>query len=193
MVLLYSRTLTDSREVKKLKIFRDDIAYVQKGDLLFWMTQLLDVPMPTSLANAIFAMADSDHPSVVVVEGRSRYDFIPIYDSRGIEELKAVDWIDDFDIIDPMPDKDISKQRIHLAAQLNSKNRSLSTYGNDGQETVTEARIKCQTLHHRVNALGDYLSFRKGALIWNLPEGVKSVSAQKPTFTSRIRDFFKFI
>lgn len=175
-----------------MKIFRDDgIAYIQKADLAFWVSQL-NLPVPASIAVTLFNIGDGH---AVWVDKRSRYDFAPVTDKDGIKILKEIEWIDDFDTVDQLSDDDIAKMGFELIAKANKRSHEFDNYHKSGRdEEAMETASKCKMLRHRVGLLEDYLMFRKGKLIWRLPEGIESVSAHKPSLIAMtIRQIFEFI
>lgn len=171
-----------------MKIFRNNKAYIQNEDItkLLMYASNKGIELPSQFFDRCFC------PIFVCTED-NRSGFISFDDQSQIELVRKLDYIIDYDDI---KDKTISELIDMLVSIENEMNERIRTYESLDDKKKKEVYIENSVLvdlyRHKINALYDFILFKKGERDIRLPRGVEYPSdVPKKGINSLLKKLFK--
>lgn len=167
-----------------MKIILNNKVYVQRDDLtnLMYFLSTLSIPCPASIFDKLYG-------PIFVCDGSTRYEFLEFKGSESVEFFKNLDYVVDYDDLRKKSDNEL----IEYAKNVEEEVETIINDFNNKPEDIrrneyerTEAVINSKKL--KLYGIRDFMMFRKGDIIFDLPKGISEKSVGKK---SSIKIFVK--
>jgi len=148
-----------------MKIIKDDVAYVQKNDIVY--LNHTDLPIPASIFTKVFG------GGIVIIDDSNRYEFVEFKEKEEIKFFKKIDWM-----VDYLEVKDLSEQEIielgnRIIEEIGKIADEFNAMSDEKKAKNQDMVMKYELLQFKLYSLRDILFFKQGELKIELPKFIE--------------------
>lgn len=147
-----------------MKIVTDNVAYVQKNDLIHLNQSGLDIPASVYLK--VFGNG------ITIINNNNRYEFVKYEEKHEIEFFKKIDWMIDYFEVKNMTEDEIMAFASKINEEMGSIAEAYNSMSEDARRRNYNMAERFELLEFKIYSLRDVLWFKQGHLEWSLPEDI---------------------
>lgn len=148
-----------------MKIFNNNVIYVQKNDLAYLTS--FDVDIPASIFLKVFG------EGAVIIDDHNRYDFVEFDSESEIEFFKSQDWIINYNELKDLKPEEIMAYSNDVAFDHDKYVVKYNSMSKEDKKQNSSLATKCDILKYKCYSLRDLYLFKIGKLDFPLPEGIE--------------------
>lgn len=148
-----------------MKILHNGSIHVQKNDLGF-LTQT-DIPIPASIFLKVFGHGPT------IIDNSNKFEFVQFDEPTEIDFFQSQDWIVDYNSVKDLSESEIINLGQATAAKRNAIADRYNSMTPDKRRQNYGLVEACERLEFKMHSLGDITMFKRGELLFDLPEGIE--------------------
>ena len=153
-----------------MKIFTDDVVYVQKNDIMYLSNLNIDIP---------FSIYYKLYSNPTKIDDSNKYEFIKYDTEEEIETFKRLDWIIDYNDVKDLTIEQLNEMGESVANQKQIAITRLNFMPPYLKKECLYISEQCKKLNYKMSSIIDIIWLKKGRLTFEFPDEVKEECQKK--------------